>query len=241
MIDVESYCREIEGYLCRKNDGHLIRIVGPAFEQVMGWARQGIPLRVAESGVDRYFERYYRKGPRRRPVRIEFCEADVLDAFDRWRRAVGVSMVAPDADGGPDVEDPPPAGRARAKRSLSTHLESLIARLTVLRGSDKVGAVIGDALDEAARAIDEMRSEAPRARGAVKESLLLRLSEIDDRLLASAVSALSADELRAIENEAVGDIEAFRGRMPADAFDRARRAARDRLVRHHFSLPEIEP
>jgi hypothetical protein len=93
VIEVDSYCRELEGYLCRKNDGHLIRITGPAFEQVQGWAHQGIPLKVAEAGIDRYFERYYRKGPRRRPVRIEFCEADVLDAFDDWRRAVGVARV----------------------------------------------------------------------------------------------------------------------------------------------------
>jgi len=93
VIDREAYCREIEAFLCRKNDGHLIRIVGPAFERVMGWADQGIPVRVAEAGIDRYFQRYYRKGPRRRPVRVEFCEADVLDAFDEWRRAVGVSVV----------------------------------------------------------------------------------------------------------------------------------------------------
>ena len=78
-------------YLCRKNEGHLIRIVGPAFEQVCGWSARGIPLRLAMSGIDRYFERYYAKGPRRRPVRIEFCEADVLDVFDEWKRSVGVS------------------------------------------------------------------------------------------------------------------------------------------------------
>src|SRR6266550_6429328 len=86
-----DYCRQLEDYLCRKNEGHLIRIVGPAFDQVCGWAARGIPLKLAMSGVDRYFDRYYAKGPRRRPVRIEFCEADVLDVFDEWRRSVGVS------------------------------------------------------------------------------------------------------------------------------------------------------
>src|SRR5919202_6002357 len=94
----EDYCRQIESYLCRKNDGHLIRIVGPAFEQVCGWATRGVPLKVAFHGIDRYFERYYAKGPRRRPVRIEFCEADVLDVFDEWRRAVGVATPAGDGD-----------------------------------------------------------------------------------------------------------------------------------------------
>src|SRR5215468_6414924 len=89
----EEYCRQLESYLCRKNDGHLIRIVGPAFEQVCGWAVRGVPLAVACRGIDRYFERYYAKGRRRRPVRVEFCEADVLDVFDEWRRAVGISRA----------------------------------------------------------------------------------------------------------------------------------------------------
>jgi hypothetical protein len=239
VIDVDSYCRELEAYLCRKNDGHLIRIVGPAFEHVIGWARQGIPLRVAEAGVDRYFERYYRKGSRRRPVRIEFCEADVLDAFDRWRRAVGVSTVEPDSEGGPNVEDPA-AGARLAKRSLASHLESVVARLTILRGSDKAAARLGPAIDEAVRAIDEMRPAAPKARGDARETLLSRLTEIDRLLLSSAASALSADERARIERDALGDVESFRTRMPADAFERACLAARERLVRHHFGIPEIQ-
>ena len=74
-MDPAEYCREIEAYLCRKNEGHLIRIVGPAFEQVCGWAQLGVPLKIAFRGIDQYCERYYAKGPRRRPVRIEFCEA----------------------------------------------------------------------------------------------------------------------------------------------------------------------
>ena len=52
----EQYCRDLEAYLCRKNDGHLIRIVGPAFEQVCGWAARGVPFTVACRGIDRYFE-----------------------------------------------------------------------------------------------------------------------------------------------------------------------------------------
>jgi hypothetical protein len=99
-----EFCREIETYLCRKNEGHLIRIVGPVFQKVCGWAAQGVPIKIAYRGIDRYFERQHAKGPgpRRRPIRVEFCEADILDAFDEWRRAVGVtsSAVAAAAAGG---------------------------------------------------------------------------------------------------------------------------------------------
>src|SRR5438093_10251244 len=123
MTDVADYCRQIEAYLCRKNEGHLIRIVGPVFEQVSGWAAQGVPLAIAFRGIDRYCERYYAKGPRRRPVRIEFCEADILEMFDDWRRAVGVSRV--DGAGEP--------GAAGKRDSLPAHLDRAIARLTAAR------------------------------------------------------------------------------------------------------------
>src|SRR5205814_1132952 len=102
MLDRSDYCREVETYLCRKNEGHLIRIVGPVFEKVCGWATQGVPLALAIKGIDQYCERYYAKGQRRRPVRVEFCEADVLELFDDWRRAVGVTGAADGSETGPD-------------------------------------------------------------------------------------------------------------------------------------------
>jgi hypothetical protein len=236
-VDVEAYCRELEAYLCRKNDGHLIRIVGPAFELVVGWARQGIPFKVAQAGVDRYFERYYRKGPRRRPVRIEFCEADVLDAFDDWRRAVGVAVVAPDSPGGPEVEEPGPASRPR--RSLASQIDGTRARLTVLRGSDRLGPHLGPALDAAVRALDALSGDAARARGEARERVLDALTRIDEALVDAAVTALEPGEREALEREAANELAPFRSRMRDDAYEQSRRTALHRLVRQHFDLPEI--
>ncbi len=237
MIDVESYARDLEAYLCRKNDGHLIRITGPAFEQVQGWATLGVPIKVAEAGIDRYFERYYRKGPRRRPVRIEFCEADVLDAFDDWRRAVGVTQVVPDSAGGPDVEDPQPASRPR--RSLASQIEGALARLTVLRGSDKAGAVLGPALDAAVRGLDALRPEAARARGAARDEVLLRVSAIEASLMVATFEALDSAQRAELEREADAALAPFRARMPEPAYQQARRQAQWLVIRQHFGLPEL--
>ena len=237
MIDVESYCRDIEAYLCRKNDGHLIRITGPAFEQVQGWANQGVPLKVAESGIDRYFERYYRKGPRRRPVRIEFCEADVLDAFDDWRRAVGVARVVPDAAGGPDVEEPQPGTRQR--KSLASQIESALARLTVMRGSDKAGPRFSAALDQAVRRLDALRPDAARARGETRDELMNRLSQIDSELADAAIASLDDADRIALEKEADAELEPFRSRMPDAAYRQSRHQAVQRLVRQHLGIPSF--
>jgi hypothetical protein len=237
VTDVDAYCRELEAYLCRKNDGHLIRITGPAFERVVAWAHQGIPVKVAEAGIDRYFERYYRKGPRRRPVRIDFCEADVFDAFDDWRRALGISAVVPDAAGGPDVDEAAPSGRSR--RSLASQIEGALARLTVLRGSDKAGPVLGPALDAAVRALDAMQPEASRARGEARDALLARVAAIESELVTAATAALSEGARTEMEHEADAELAPFRQRMAPEAFAQSRRAAIDRLVRHHFGLPDL--
>jgi len=237
VTDVDAYCRDLEAYLCRKNVGHLIRITGPAFERVVAWAHQGIPLKVAEAGIDRYFERYYRKGPRRRPVRIDFCEADVFDAFDDWRRALGIAAVVADAAGGPDVEEAVPATRTR--RSLASQLEAAVSRLTVLRGSDQAGPVIGTALDVAVRALDALQPEAARARGDARDALLLRVAAIEADLVTSAAVALDAATRADLEREAAAELAPFRTRMAPEAYAQSRRAALDRLVRLHFGLPEI--
>ena len=46
-----EYCRAVESYLCKVNGGHLVRIVGPAFDRVCDWEARGIPvtLRVLDS------------------------------------------------------------------------------------------------------------------------------------------------------------------------------------------------
>ena len=66
-----EYCRAIEAYLCRENGGHLVRIVGPAFQVVAGWHAAGIPFAVVKQGIDRTLARDRAKasGPVRRPVR----------------------------------------------------------------------------------------------------------------------------------------------------------------------------
>lgn len=226
MIDPESYCRELEAYLCRKNDGHLIRIAGPAFEQVSGWARQGIPIRVACEGIDRYFERYYRRGPRRRPVRIEFCEPDVLDAFEAWRRAIGVQR---------ESEDAPPRPRA----SLASHIERVIARLTALRASSQASRPFQQMLETIARELDGLQAQAKGARGDARDALLTKLAELDRAMLKAVVDAVDDRIREAAESSAQEQLAPFRERMAPEAYQRACAAAREQHVRDHFGLPTI--
>jgi len=239
----DRYCRELEAYLCRKNDGHLVRIVGPAFDTVSGWALRGVPVAVARTGIDRYFERYYAKGPRRRPVRIEFCEADVLDAFDEWRRAVGVPVsdaatgdAAATADDGPegDVGEP-----VRRHASLSAHLETVIARLTALRGGPDLDAGLDGAIASVVRELDAGLAGARRMRGEARQRWLDRLREIDGDLQRAIRERCAPALWSELEAEADRELAPFRSRMAGEAYAAARTAAADRLLRQRRGVPTI--
>jgi hypothetical protein len=247
-IDADEFCRAIETYICRKNDGHLIRISGPAFDMVRGWAKQGMPLKVAYAGIDRTFDRYYRKGPRRRPVHVTFCEADVLDTFEEWQRAVGVVLGTPDENERPELqmvrERPEPAGddasRTRRPASLPAHVERVLSRLTLLRGSERQRGEGWDrALEEAVRSLDALAAKARQARGEARAAIVAELAAVDRSVLARARDALDDRESAGIAREAANELAPFRERMAHEAYAAAVEAAADRLVRQAAGLPVI--
>jgi hypothetical protein len=240
--DIATFCREIETYLCRKNDGHLIRVTGPSFDLVAGWAQQGVPLKVAFAGIDRYFERYYRSGPRRRPVRIDFCDADVLDVFDEWRRATGVTgsvvIGRQSLVGGDESAESAPAP-ATAKASLPAHLQRVVMRLTSARASNALGSALDDLIDRVARELDEARADRGAVRGERRTQLIERLAALDRELLQHAAESLDEVVRQQLAAEAEEDLAPFKAGMTADAFARARQGAVNRLVRERLKLPTI--
>ena len=228
----DEYCRELEAYLCRKNDGHLIRIVGPSFERVCSWAAQGIPFKIACQGIDTYFVRYYAKGVRRRPVLIDFCEHDILDAFEAWRRAVGVRIP------GQATDETAPA--KRHKRSLPDHLDRICELVTARRAGmtpppPEFDAVLETITKEAAA----FRDLPGPLRGETREQITARLVELDRMMLEAARAQAGPADIQAMRTEAAEQLIPFRDRMPADAYDRAIDSAVDRLVREREQLPIV--
>ena len=233
---VDEYCREIETYLCRKNDGHLIRVVGPSFEVVSGWAERGVPLKVAFSGIDRYFERYYRKGARRRPVKIDFCDADVLDVFDEWKRATGVVMTSAASADSAAIHNPQSTIRTP---SLPAHLERVVLRLTSARAGGTLGDEFDALIDRASAELDAARAKAGGLRGTARQTLLDRLAALDAEVVRQARSSLDESTRASLVRDAESELAGYRAGMTAEAFARALDAAVDRLVRERARLPTI--
>ena len=231
--DLATYCRDVEAYLCRKNDGHLIRIVGPAFEQVCGWAARGVPLKAVFRGIDRYFARYYAKGSRRRPIRVEFCEADVFDVFDEWRRAVGVTGFSGTGKANSTTEE----AVVRKRGSLPAHLDRVLMLLTNMHSGEH--RTLDDVAAAIVRELDVARASVRRLRGDARGAFVDRLRELDARLIEAARGISDADALSQLASEADLELAPFRLRMPRESYDHARQICIDRLIRDLYRLPAL--
>ena len=238
MVETVDYCRQVETYLCQKNGGHLVRIVGPAFEIVRGWAEQGVPLKVALRGIDRTCDRANARGGRRRPLRIEFCEADVLDLFDDWRRAIGLnaSRVA-EAAGTFETSEfaGDTAPRGGRKGPLAAHIQRCVARLLAPKAAPD--PAFDTVIERITSELDELAAEAGTARGEARAQIMARLSTLDGELLEAARGRVDPRMASALAAEADAELSGFAGRMPTDQLARARQLAVDRLTRETFNLP----
>ena len=237
MMDPGAYCREIESYLCRCNHGHLIRIVGPAFERVRGWAEAGVPLQVVTTGIDRRLARYRASGPRRRPSASSSARPTCWMPSANGAGRVGVAPAPGGAVDAADAADR--AGRSGPRRpSLPRHVDRVLERVSNRLARDEMAADLRAALTRLAADLDALRPAARGARGAARRTLIDRLAEIDRVLLAS-VRGAAGPALDEVETDARAELASFRSRLDPDAYTRAVEASVDRLLRVRLRLPAV--
>ena len=258
-----EFCREIETYLCRKNDGHLIRIVGPVFQKVCGWAAQGVPIKIAYRGIDRYLERQQAKGPADRGGGRFVSNSAKPISWMRSTNGAGRSAsprarprraprrhrrrgcrrrrgAAPTCGAGERAADAGEAhAHAKRKPGLQTHIDRVMARLTQRRMDS--GPKLGEVIDRVLGELDTMRASARGARSDARAAVIDRLTAIDRDLMTAAREALDASALDDLRREAARELEPFRSRMPADAFRETSEAALERLIRERWRLPSLRP
>lgn len=231
MNDIGEYCRQVEAHLTRVNGGHLVRIVGPGFMLVRQWAEEGVPLSAVFRGIEQKAERH-KAGAARRPLRIEFCEADVRGVFESWRRAIGVG-------GGPADAPEGERGSGSARRVTTRDLDRAVDRLMATAGRMDLPDVFRDDINRVLEQVVRIRDAVKGSRGAARDAHLAPLPDLDRVMMAAAGNALSADALAPIREDAERDLEPFRGRLSREAWDQAVGVTVSRGVREYFGLPQL--
>jgi hypothetical protein len=247
-VDLRAYCLEIEDHLTRVNGGHLVRIVGPAFDVVRGWAVDGIPIGIVRRGIEERADRH-RTGQALRPLRVEFCDADVRLVFAQWRRAVGLTIaqaagpdgVADEAgEGATDTASAGDAGSGPREKSLSRHLQRAIDRLSRTAGHTEFPESLRDGAAAILDELSALRERARTARGDDRRALADALPAVDRRIVELARASATPDVLAEAERDARQDLDVYRARLTGEAWARAIGAAVDHRLRERFGLPTVE-
>jgi hypothetical protein len=238
-VDVGEYCRRVEDYLTRVSGGHLVRIVGPGFELVRGWADAGVPLSAVYRGIDIKAARH-QAGQAKRPLRIEFCEADVREVYDDWRRAVGLGSRAdalPAAEGSsePSADAPPERRRGSLTRQLDRAVEQVGRLAGRLELSEALRAAAAAWLGE----LVALRDEARHARGLARDDLAARIKALDERIEADARASAAPALVAELVEDAQVELAPYRARLSPDAWRRAVAITADRLLRDRLSIPRV--
>jgi hypothetical protein len=231
-----AYCREIEAYLCRKNGGHLIRIVGPAFEKVNAWHGAGVPLKIVFRGIDRYVDRRTQQATRQRAVRVEFCEPDILRTFDAWKRAVGVLSHTVESSPAPEAEDDREPPR---RPSLPAHLERVQTRLTSVAAGRHLPDALRRCIDSSMQQLDRWHDAARGVRGEARQRVLDGLREADREMLDVAWAAQDAETVAQLRDEAAAELASFRQRMTDETWRSSVESAARNLLRERLALPTL--
>ncbi len=229
MTEFGDYCRQVEAHLTRVNGGHLVRVAGAGFALVKQWADEGIPLSVVFRGIEQKAERH-RAGASRRPLRIEFCEADVRDLYAAWRSAVGLTAFAGRQAG----------GTATTRRPATKTIDRAIERLGRLAGQLELSEAFRDAISRAIEDLAALRQSLSGVRGDARARLLERLPAIDRALMDAARLAISPDAIEDITRQAEEELAPYRARLSGEDWARAVSVTVDREVRERLALPALE-
>jgi citrate synthase len=166
-------------------------------------------------------------------VHIDFCESDVLDAFDAWRRAVGVRL--PGSDAGASE-----ANGKRRRRSLPEHLDRVCERIADRRAAlSALSPDVDSVLEAVASEVAAFRDAPGPIRGEARERVVARLTELDRIMLDAARAQVDSGVMQSLRAEAMEQLSPFRDRLPSDAYDRAMESAVDGLLRDRERLPTI--
>ena len=177
------------------------------------WKNSDIPLEAVRRGIERAFEKWKASKRRQAVNSLAYCTQAVMEEAEIMAKG-GVSQpVKP-------VEAPFPVEELR--RHLLTNAELLGAK----------------GWTELAASLSKLASEAEQHLSGLEE-LELRLTVIEEKMLAAARAAQSEEDLLRVRREMENSLRPYRGKMTADQLSRLERQFLDRAVLEQAGLRRL--
>lgn len=208
-----NYFTEIEEHFQRARGTSLFLLSPLDWALIETWKNSDIPLEAVRRGIERAFEKWKASKRRQAVNSLAYCTQAVMEEAEIMAKG-GVSQpVKP-------VEAPFPVEELR--RHLLTNAELLGAK----------------GWTELAASLSKLASEAEQHLSGLEE-LELRLTVIEEKMLAAARAAQSEEDLLRVRREMENSLRPYRGKMTADQLSRLERQFLDRAVLEQAGLRRL--
>jgi len=226
-----NYFTEIEEYFWKKRGAHLL--VSPLDWAIMEtWQKAGVPLEAALKGIDQAFESYgrSRRGAGKPLKSLAYCTDAVLQAAEEALEAA--AGAAP--KNGTKTKEPFP--REELKIYFRRNAEQLAA---AAQKSDRVRPEMAARLAEIAESVRASSVLLDSPAPVDFEDLERRLTVLDDKIAALAMTHAAEDLLLRIRREVDGQLTAYRRKMKADQLSSVEKKYTQKRLLEEFGLQRL--
>jgi DNA-binding transcriptional MerR regulator len=220
-----NYFTEIEEHYQRRR-GTVLLLSTLDWALIETWKDAGIPLEAVLRGIDSAFDSYDRKPPRAKTRKVNslaYCAQEVLASAEEMKEASVGRSTAVIADAGLGVEE--------IRQFLKKNSEAL--------STAKVPTNTRELANECARTLESLASQLQDATSPKLEDLERHLTVMEDKLLASLLTAVPDADLIAVRAEAERDIAPYRQKLGGAQIEQLHRQYVNKRLLERAKLPRL--
>jgi HEPN domain-containing protein len=213
-----NYFTEIEEHFQRARGTGIFLLSPLDWALIESWKNAGVPLEAVLKGIDDAFQKWHSRKVKGRAVNsVAYCAQAVMEAAQRTPSRAAEK-------GGRDA-----AGSLFAAPEVSTHLNK--AALALKARPEPPFHEIADSLEALTQGIEEYLENI--------EDLEQRLTALEDKMVATARTVLSGDDLLHMRQSLDSELKPYRGKMTAAQLSMLERRYLDSAVLQRAHLPRL--
>jgi len=226
-----NYFTEIEEYFWKKRGAHLL--VSPLDWAIMEtWQKAGVPLEAALKGIDRAFESYQRsrRGEGKALKSLAYCTDAVLEAAEE----------ALEAAAGRAPKNGRETKEAFSRGELREYFARNAAQISAAAGkSQERHPEMASRLTELAQSLQNCSLILDSPGPMDLEDLERRLTVLDEKVEALALTHATEDLLLRVRREVDGQLAAYRRKMKAEQLAQVEKKYMQKRLLEEFGLPRL--
>jgi hypothetical protein len=228
-----NYFTEIEEHFQRRWGG-IVRLSPLDWVLIETWKDAGIPLAAVLRGIDVTFEHFERRASKTRKVNgLGFCAQEILAAAEEMKEAaVGVATAS----------QSPAKSRAGEGFEPEVVASFLLRNATLLEAAklpEGGGISVRTVALQTAKTLRELAGERHSENPSRLEDLELRLTVLEEKLLAALLASIPDEHIVAVRGEADRDLAPYRRKMSGAQLEQLRKQYVHKRLLEKYCLPRL--